>query len=149
MLDFFSQGSMHVFGYGWLIAGILLLVAEVGTPGLFIFTSLAIGAFFGAFFAFMDFCLQAQCLFGLLTAVIAFFVLRRYIIARSAPEHKTNSDALVGQEALVVGPIVPHKIGRVKVGGEEWPAVATQGNAYQKGTVVLVVAVQGNKLVVQ
>lgn len=148
MFDLFYQ-STSLLGYAWLIAGVLLLLFEVGTPGLFLFTSISIGAFFAAALAFMGFCLHVQCLSGLIAAVCAFFVLRRYIVQRSGIEHKTNTDALVGQEAVVVAPIIPHKIGRVKVGGEEWPAIASQGNAYQKGTVVLVIAVQGNKLLVQ
>lgn len=148
MFDFFCQNT-SLLGYAWLIAGVSLLLFEVGTPGLFLFTSLAIGAFFAAALAFMDICIHVQCLTALAIAVVAFFALRRYIIQQCSSDHKTNSDALIGQEALVVTPIAHHKIGRVKVGGEEWAAITTQGNAYQKGTVVIVVAVQGNKLVVQ
>ncbi|MFA6526923.1 MAG: NfeD family protein [Candidatus Babeliales bacterium] len=148
MFDFFCQSTAH-FGYVWLIAGVSLLLFEVGAPGLFLFTSLAIGAFFAAAIAFNDVCIHIQCLTGLAVSVVAFFVLRRYIVRWSTNDHKTNSDALVGQEAVVVSPLGHHKIGRVKVGGEEWAAITTQGNAYQNGTVVLVVAVQGNKLVVQ
>ena len=32
----------------WLIAGVVLLAAELGTPGMFFFTSCSVGAFAGA-----------------------------------------------------------------------------------------------------
>lgn len=55
----------------------------------------------------------------------------------------------MGQEATVVIAIEPHKSGKVKVKGDEWLAIARNDLILQKGTVVTIIGLQGNKLIVQ
>lgn len=147
MVTYLMQ-SISSFGYLWLIAGVGLLLCEIGTPGLFLFSSLAVAAIATAPFAFWEISLQAQCLVFLGFSVINFFVMRRYIHKLQHTRHKSNIDALVGQRGVVTTLISPHRPGRIKVGGEEWVAVTVE-EAYQKGTEVMVIAVRGNKLVVR
>jgi len=56
---------------------------------------------------------------------------------------------MIGQQATVIEILEPHKVGRVKIRGEEWPAIVTDNNTLQKSTLVTIIAIQGNKLQVK
>lgn len=138
-----------IIGYGWLVAALLLLILEAGTPGLFFFISFAIGALSGALFAFLNFSFFIQAISWSISSLVSLVFLRCIVKRKSLIVVKTNIDALIDQEAIVVSIIEPHKVGYVKVKAEQWPAIAHQGVILHPGTVVTVVAVQGNKLVVR
>lgn len=141
--------SPTLCGYAWLIAALLLLLLEVGTPGLFYFLSFSAGAFGAAIVAFLGVNLQWQCITTICVALLVFFVLRHYFTPRAAKEAKTtNFDALLHQSAIVTEVIKPHSPGRVKIRGEEWLAITETGHVLQKGTLVTVQGLQGNKLIV-
>lgn len=61
----------------------------------------------------------------------------------------TNADAVIGEEAIVIEPIdniAGH--GQVKVRGQIWTARAADHNVkYEKGDILLVVAIEGVKLI--
>lgn len=135
--------------YIWLASALLLILLEVGTPGLFFFVSFAFGALCASGMAFYGFSLYTQCGAALAGTAIAFAAIKYYTSKHKQQKHATNMDALIGQEGVIIEPIESHKAGRVKVGGEGWPAITKDKRSFQKGTVVLIVDVQGNKLVVQ
>ena len=134
----------------WLFAAIILLVLELGTPGLFVFICFALGAFFGAGLAALNFSLPIQCYGALAFAVFHFYTVRRRLLrftqARHAP---TNSERLVGQHGVVVRAIEPGSHGHVKIGGEEWVAESSTDETIKKGTLVQVLRVRGNRVVVK
>lgn len=136
-------------GYIWLIVAIVFLFAEMSTPGLFFFIAFAIGCGFASITAFLEYSLIAQCVLGLSISMIAFFILRHYFSIKTKDGVGTNIDALVGQKGIVIQIIEPTKIGRVKIKGEQWPAQAETGVVLQKGTVVKIVQVVGNRLIVR
>lgn len=147
MLDVFMVTDPS-FGYWWLIAAVIFLLLEVGTPGLFFFISLSIGSTVAAILAFMGYSLMAQCISALLGCCIGLPLLTIVARKRRKDTAKTNIDALIGQEATVTVTISPHGIGRVKVRGEEWPAITTRQSAIQPSSRVTIVAIDGNKLIV-
>lgn len=62
----------------------------------------------------------------------------------------TNADRIIGQEALVVIDIDPVAgSGQIKVNGQAWSAVSTNGAYIQSGLKVRVAAIQGVKAVVE
>ena len=137
--------------YFWLIISILFLFAELGTPGLFFFIGFAVGSAFAALVAFLNYSFTIQCISGLIVAIISFFVLRYLFVDKSMKSIKNgqfNTDALIGQEAVITKVIEPHKTGLVKVGSEVWTAQSDDNNILQVGTVAKVVAVQGNRVIV-
>ncbi len=136
-------------GYTWLIAALLLFLSEIGTPGLFYFLSFAAGALGAAMVAFFGLNIYVQCSVAVITSIIAFFIMRAYVKPHMKPKHKTNIDALMHQEALVIEPIGPHKNGRIKIKGEEWPAITNTNHAFANGTLVTIVGLEGNKLIVK
>ena len=150
IIDLIIENPNTSLGYMWLIFGLLLLILEVGVPGLFFFISFSVGSCIAAGFAFFDFSLYVQCWASLGVSMICFSVLK-YITNNKkliAQEDKTNTNALIGQEALVIHAIKPRIPGRVKIKGEEWPALSLHGTACHQGTVVTVVRIEGNKLIV-
>lgn len=150
--DLIMANPSSSLGYMWLILGLILLILEVGIPGLFFFISFSVGSCVAAFFAFFDFSLYVQCWTALGTSLICFGILKSITSTSNKKlipqEDKTNTDALIGQEALVVQAIEPRTPGRVKIKGEEWPALSLHGTACHQGTVVTIVRIEGNKLIV-
>ena len=156
MANFFSfLSSLHELvpqtnawlGFLWLSGALILLIFEAGTPGLFFFISFAIGAFCTAPFAFMDCSFISQSTIWVVCSLIALLILRN--LGKTRVVYKSNTEALVGQEATVIIAIEPHKSGKVKVKGDEWLAIARNDLILQKGTVVTIIGLQGNKLIVQ
>ncbi|PRX44983.1 membrane protein implicated in regulation of membrane protease activity [Prauserella shujinwangii] len=133
----------------WLVVGIGLMVAEV-LSGDFVLLMLGIGALFGAGSAaltgnpFVDVAVFAISSIGLL--VLARPALKRRFLA--GPGVKTNTDALVGAQAVVLSTVDPHG-GQVKLAGDVWSARSfTEGQVIQPGTTVTVVEISGATAVV-
>lgn len=141
--------STTYLGYGWLIIGLLFLLLEVGTPGLFFFLSVAVGAFLASIAAFFGTCIHIQCIIVFTVSLATLFILKKYSKQTKAPTYKTNTEALIHQEAVVVETIEPRKTGRIKIKGEEWPAISQPGYIHHKGSVVIIVGIEGNKLIIK
>lgn len=135
-------------GYVWLIVGLCLLMFEVGTPGLFIFLSLACGTFCAAVGAFLYHSIIIQCWIATGGTLVSFIMLK-YFFAGRKRSTPTNVNALIGQEGTVTETIEPRKTGRVKVRGEEWQALCHEPHVLQKGTLVKIIRIEGNKLIVR
>lgn len=147
--------SSSYLGYFWLIVSILFLFAEISTPGLFFFIAFAMGSSVAAVSAFLSFSFMTQCVVALVSSILFFGILRHYFSSKSKSENaETNVDALKGQKGVVLKEVQTNELGqnslgRVKVGGEEWPAQTVDNVMLQKGAVVVVVKVQGNRLIVK
>ncbi len=73
-------------------------------------------------------------------------ILRKYFTPKL---HKTNVDAVVGASGKVVEAIDNiQSAGRVKIGGMEWAARSSDGEAIPVGTIVAVDRVEGVKVFV-
>lgn len=130
----------------WLVATLVLLVAEVMTAGFVIaaFTPgtvlAAVLAAFGASMPVQVFAFSVGTLVGLIYLRPIFL---RRVMDQGTP---TNVDALVGEAAEVVESIPAGGVGRVKVRSEEWRARGA--SACQAGARVRVTSVEGNTLTV-
>ncbi len=72
---------------------------------------------------------------------------RRYIKRWVQPrEARTNVDAIIGREGVVINGIAKNNPGRVRVGNEEWLASAEED--FDEGAEVVVTAVRGATLIV-
>lgn len=123
-----------------LIAGVVLLAAEIAVPG---FILGAIG---------ISLCFTGLCaLFGLgpiplliifsITLLISFLLLRpfvkKYLYRKN--EMKTNSDAFTGRTAKVTKRIEGNtSIGSVKLDGVEWQAKASDETVIEVGEDVVI-----------
>lgn len=89
---------------------------------------------------------------GLLCFVICVLWVMIYGLVKGSKttvDHKTNVDALIGKQAIVVERIAGLELGLVKVGGELWSARSIAETDIEPGTSVKIVAVVGCHLVVK
>lgn len=110
------------YQYWWLIAGILLLLIEIFTPGFFA-ASLGIGAFAAATVAYFGGSLEWQLLIFSVISVLSIFLLRPIIKKHlyDTDDVKTNADALVDRVGTVIKEIDPAtNRGRCAIDGDEW-----------------------------
>ncbi|KFZ81385.1 membrane protein [Amycolatopsis sp. MJM2582] len=133
----------------WLIAGILLIIAELLSGDLFLLM-VGVGALFGAGSAaltgnpFIDVAVFAVVSVGML-ALVRPTLKRRFL---SGPDIKTNTDALIGARAVVVS-TVDVEAGQVKLAGDVWSArCMAEGEPIAPGTSVTVVEISGATAVV-
>jgi membrane protein implicated in regulation of membrane protease activity len=134
----------------WIVAGILLFVLEIFTPG-FVAAAIAVGCLAGAVPAFLG-ASAAWQLGSFAAGTLVAFVGARPFVLRHLTEggdgYASNVEGLLGQDGTVLEGVPGQGGGRVRVGGEDWRAVSASGEALEAGQTVTVVAVEGNKLVV-
>lgn len=133
----------------WLAAGVALMVAEV-LSGDLVLIMLGVGALAGGASASLtgqtpiDVAVFAVVSVGLL--VLARPALKRRFLA--GPSVKTNTEALVGAEAVVTS-TVDLDGGQVKLGGEVWSARSySEDQRMEPGERVTVVEISGATAVV-
>ena len=137
----------------WLLAGIVLAIAEVFAPG-FILICFGLGALLTSGFSYwFQLGLELQILTFAVATLIVFTGSRTLFHdvlwpPQGAQEH-TNVEALIGRTATVIEAIPGGmQRGLVKVAGEEWSAVTTTADPIQSGRDVTIRGVDGNKLLV-
>jgi membrane protein implicated in regulation of membrane protease activity len=138
----------HMAAVVWLVAGFLLIAAEVLTGG-FVLIMLGAGALVAAGFAALD--------ASIWTEVAAFAVVSMALTTLARPGLKrrlhsahvrTNAEALIGDKAIVVSTVDAHG-GKVKLRGELWSARAFDENEIlEPGQAVTVMNISGATAVV-
>src|SRR5574341_1727302 len=133
----------------WLIAGLVLAILEIFTPG-FVFICFTFGCFVAAIVAVLDFGFSWQIgIFSGTTFVL--FVSARQVFGKLFTKHAaptlTNVDRLVGLVAITLEEVNDQR-GQVKVEGEAWSARSGSGEKLPPGIKVRVLRLDGNKLVV-
>ncbi len=142
---------MNEFVMFWLVVLILSIIVEAVTMGL---TSIwfAGGALAALAVALLNGPLWLQ--------ITVFFVVTILLICFTRPiavkyfnkdRVRTNVESLIGKQAIVISEIDNLQgIGQVTVGGQEWSAKSCEENIQiPVGTVVIVAAVSGVKLIVE
>jgi len=132
----------------WLVAGFLLITAEV-LSGDFVLIMLGAGALAAAGFAALGapLWLQVGAFGGASVVLIA--LIRPMIKRRLHLTHvRTNAEALIGDKAIVVSTVDAHG-GKVKLRGELWSARAfDEAEVLEPGQVVTVMNISGATAVV-
>lgn len=143
--------EVNFMPYVWLFAALGFLLLELLTPGLFFFVAFSFGFTCSALVAFAGCSILVQLWLALISGILCFIAIKVFFASHKIKkmESRTNVDALIGLECVVVEPISIHNPGIVKVKSELWGAVVKEGSVLQKGTAVRVVDVQGNKLIVR
>jgi len=144
-----------IFEYGvhfWLIIGILLGAVEILTVS-FLALPFALGAIITALFTYLGVPFTGQLFIFTGSSLVMLFVIqftvKKYFTSEEGSSMQTNVDALVGREALVMSPISGSVTrGAVKVGGETWSAITSNGNSFEKDDVVVIDKVDGAKVIV-
>lgn len=135
----------------WLIILVALVVIELLTMGLTTvwFAGGALIASIAALFH-APFVLQV-ILFLTVSGVLLYFTRPLAVKYFNKDRVRTNAESLVGRQAIVISEIDNLQgIGQVNVGGMEWSARAkADGTVLPVGTVVIVLAIDGVKLIVE
>lgn len=122
--------------------GILAIIIEIFTISFF-FASIGIGFFFASIANYLGLEIEYQILSFSIGIITTYFLIRPILhkyAYNAASDLKMNGDALIGQIVEVVEDIdsINNK-GRVKIGGESWKAVSSNGDKINKGTKVEII----------
>ena len=138
MIDYFV-GNMWLV---WLIVSIGLLLLEL-TSGDFYVICFAFGAVASIVGAAIGLPLWAQVLIWAVCSVLCLYFVRPSLVRRlhgKENERKSNVDALVGRQGIVIDTIAAGGFGYVKIDGDEWRSVSADGQEIPVGTTVQVVS---------
>lgn len=135
----------------WLIILFVSIVIEIATMGL---TSIwfAGGALVATILSLFKLPLSIQFVAFILVSFVLIIFTRPIAIRYFNKDRiRTNTESLIGQQAIVVSEIDNlQQIGRVTIQGKEWTARTTMNDVLlQPGTVVIVRAIDGVKLIVE
>ena len=121
----------------WLSTGVVLLVVEMLTPGMFFFACFGLGAFIAAAAAHYGVHPTAVWLIFVSSSLILVALARslsaKFLQGKGRP---SNVDEYIGKEGLVTQAIAPHHPGVVRVGGESWRACAEAPIAVDQTVVI-------------
>ena len=136
-------------GWLWMIGGVLLLIAEIIVPGVFLVWLGIAAVVTGAFAQLFGIGLAGQLGLFALYSVLAVMVGRRFYgvkgVESSDPHLNDRAARLIGKRVVVVT-AVDEDSGRVRVGDSEWSA---RGGPAEPGDKVRITRVEGNCLIVE
>ena len=125
----------------WIYFSILLLIAEIITPGFFI-SIFSVGALSASIFAYFGYDFKTQFMSFLFFNIIAFIYVRPLLLSLLYANHsdkKTNVDTYIGKTAVITEGIDNNKnVGRLKVTGESWVARSDKDEKISKGNNVII-----------
>lgn len=94
---------------------------------------------------------QIQIIVFIIVSIVLMLALRKlclkFLLKNNHSEKEINS--LIGKEAILIEPITQEKPGAVKIGDVVWTAVTQDDSSINKGALVEIAEVKGNKLIVQ
>lgn len=132
----------------WVAIGIICIIIEIFTPG-FLFLSFGVGAILTGLAALIIPSIVFQILTFAVITLIVFLLSRKFSKKLiSADYEDTNVKALVGKTGKVTQKIPANEKGYVKIGGEEWAAVAKDNGEIAKDVQVTINDIEGNKVIV-
>jgi membrane protein implicated in regulation of membrane protease activity len=135
----------------WLIAMVVFTVGEMATLGFFL-APFAVGALLGLIVDLVGLGVEFQLAAAFIGTAGSFLILRPIAVRHmgDATPVPTNTDALIGKNAIVVDKIVNNEgIGTVRIGGEVWTARSQdEDGVVEAGAKVKVIEIRGVTAVV-
>ena len=152
MVELLLQNIGWTFFIAWIVAGLVLVIIEMVTPGTFYFLVLGVAAFGAGISCLIPFFpWWASFLVFAFLAIIGTLLAKRFA-DKVTPDSVTgaNVDRFIGKRALVVETIDPvGNKGRVRVDQDEWRAISNEDTTFEKGSWVIVERVEGTCLCVK
>lgn len=139
--------------HGWIIAALLLFIAEMFVPGFWL-ACVALGSLAAGLVALLPIGMPLQVVTFAVTTLASFVGVRPFLVRHFQLGHgtgvRTNVDALIGKIGLVSEKIDPvTRRGRVIVDGEDWRGATMDETALEPGTRITVIQVDGTTLLVE
>jgi inner membrane protein len=143
---------MELLWWHWLVIGILLVLAELATPGGFFviffgFAAIIVGVLSG--FGMAGPIWMQLLLFSVLSVVSLLLFRTRLLRTIQHDPQAPQVDSLVGEIGLLEGAIAPGQIGRIEVRGAAWSARNATSSELTRGMRCRVVRVDGLMLEVE
>ncbi len=139
-------------GYiGWMIFGVVLLVAEIITPTFF-FLWFSIGSFIAGLMAIFSFSFGWQVLMFALSSTLLVLLTRPIArrLSKGDSPRKMYVDGLVGSTGRVTAEINPQlEKGLVRIEGEDWRAASLNGETIPVDSLVRVIRLEGTLVYVE
>lgn len=134
----------------WLAATIIFAIIEAATAGL-ITIWFAGGSLAALIVAFFTNSLIIQIVVFLVVSVCLLVFTRKIFVEKlETGKAKTNIDALIGKEVIVIKKIEPLTSGQVRINDIEWKAESFDNNqTIEVGSHVIIQAVEGVKVKVK
>ena len=135
--------------YIWLGVVALSIIIEFVTADL-----VSVWFIFGGLVAMILALFDVQLIWQLvafiaLSALLLATCRRPFVKLIGREKQSTNADALIGREFVLLSPISFETAGSVKVNDVVWTASSENGEEIKAGEVVRVVAISGNRLIVE
>jgi inner membrane protein len=143
---------MELMWWHWLVIGLLLVLAELATPGGFFviffgFAALIVGALAGLGLAGP---MWTQLLMFSILSVVSLVLFRSRLLKTIQHDPPAPQvDSLVGEIGMLEGAIAPGQIGRIEVRGAAWSARNATSSELPRGMRCRVVRVKGLMLEVE
>lgn len=133
----------------WFAVSAILIISEIFT-GTFFLLCFGIAAGASAIAATAEVSIVGQwAVFAVISSVSVAFSRKLFLSVSTEPEQKAGVDRLVGKKGVVTESIeTATDDGRVSVMGDCWRA-SSHGQPLEEGTRVMVVGVEGTKLIVE
>ena len=116
--------------WGWLAIGMVLAVAEMAIPGVFLIWLSGAAIITGLLTWLLPIGVPLQIVIFAVLAIVSVFTGRRYLrsnpVEGADPLMNDRGARLIGETAVVTEAIVPGSTGRVKQGDSEWLAKGPQ-----------------------
>ena len=134
----------------WLAAGLVLVVAELATPGGFVIIFFGTAALLVGVLGLLGVVTSATIQFLLfsLLSVGSLALLRKRLQSRLRTPAASNVDSLIGDLAIPQERLSPGVVGRVEVRGSSWSARNTSSVTIDVGQRARVAGVDGLTLAV-
>lgn len=146
-MDWLESLDAH---YAWLALGLVLAVAEIVIPGVFLIWLAGAAVIVGMLTWFLPIGIPLQIVIFAALAIVAVFTGRRYLAANPVipadPLMNDRGGRLVGEIVVVTSAIEQGATGRVRCGDSEWLA---KGPAADPGARMRVTGHQGAVLLVE
>ena len=144
-----ALGAFHPH-WSWLAIGMVLAVAEMAVPGVFLIWLSGAAIITGLLSWLVPIGLPLQIVIFAGLAIISVFVGRRYLrsnpVIAADPLMNDRGARLIGETAVVTEAITPGSIGRVKQGDSEWLA---KGPGAEPGALMRITGHDGVVLIVE
>jgi membrane protein implicated in regulation of membrane protease activity len=143
---------MELLWWHWLVLGLLLVLAELATPGGFFFmffgsAAIIVGALSG--FGLAGPIWMQLLMFSVLSVLLLVFFRSRLLKSLQHDPQAPEVDSLVGEIGRLEGAIAPGQIGRIEVRGAAWSARNATSSEIPRGMRCRVVRVDGLMLDVE
>lgn len=128
----------------WIFIFVFALIIEFATPQLVSiwFSGASLISFILALFKVPWW---IQLIVFIVTSIVLVAFSRKFVTKILQKDIPTNSDALIGQEILVVTPVSKHQLGSGKIRDITW-SLFTNDETIEEGEYAIITSIEGNKL---